>query len=229
VKGIKWIFLFLFTMGIGFIMLMNCQPWLQLAVQLTKQITIIPFVESLVKIPFLGGWIEWFAVNIARILGVVMWGIVQFIQIVPMLVKDPAILESWIEAWNNRAYETRDDGSGVDRLKKAYNNIPSDWMESLEKYLGYAYAIEAIVCFLRFPPYEGGMDAILSDAPNWDSSLIDWWNLVFFVVTMFGFELCFRVVARLWQGVRYINWAKSEPAPAAASPGRAHRAGRRTE
>lgn len=207
-KLLNRIFLILFTMGIGFLMLMNVQPWLQLAEQLTLQITIIPFLDSLVKIPLLGGWIEWFAVNIARFLGLTLWGIVQFIEVIPMLVNDPQILEGWIEAWQNRSYEVKGDGSGVDRLKKQYNKIPSDWMESLSKYRGYAYAIETIVCFLRFPPYEGGMAAILEDAPNWDASLIDWWNLVFFVITMFGFEICFRVVARLWQGVRYVNWAK---------------------
>lgn len=174
-KSLNRIFLFLFTMGIGFLMLMNVQPWLQLAEQLTKQITIIPFIESLVKIPFLGGWIEWFALNIARILGLVLWGIVQFIEVIPMLVKDPQILEGWIEAWNNRAYEVRGDGSSVDRLKKTYNSIPSDWVESLNKYRAAAYAVETVVCFLRFPPYEGGMAAVLDDMPNWDSNLIDWW------------------------------------------------------
>lgn len=207
-KIMNRIFVFLFTAGIGFMMLMNVQPWLQLAEQLTKQITIIPFLDSLVGIPFLGGWIEFFAVNLARFLGLILWGIIQFIEIVPMLVKDPAILEAWIEAWQNRSYQLKNDGSGVDRMKRDYNNIPGDWLKSLSAYRAIAYGIETLVCFLRFPPYEGGMSAILEDAPNWDSSLIDWWNLVFFLVTMFGFELCFRVVARLWQGLRYVKLAK---------------------
>jgi hypothetical protein len=207
-KLLNRMFLILFTMGIGFLMLMNVQPWLQLAEQLTKQITIIPFLDSLVKIPLLGGWIEWFAVNIARFLGLTLWGIVQFIEIIPMFVKDPEVLKNWIEAWQNRVYELGKGNPAVEGIKKAFNNIPEDWMQRLYKYRGYAYAIETIVCFLRFPPYEGGMAAILEEAPNWDASLIDWWNLVFFIITMFGFEVCFRVVATLWQGVRYVNWAK---------------------
>ncbi len=104
-KLLNRIFLILFTMGIGFLMLMNVQPWLKLAEQLTLQITIIPFLDSLVKIPLLGGWIEWLAVNIARFLGLTLWGIVQFIEVIPMLVNDPQILEGWIEAWQNRSKE----------------------------------------------------------------------------------------------------------------------------
>ena len=87
----------------------------------------------------------------------------------------------------------------------AESSIPAHLKERLEQYRWVAYAIETIVCFLRYPPYNGGMAAVLEDAPNWDSSLIDWWNLVFFLVTMFGFELCFRVIITVWQGVSFIK------------------------
>lgn len=163
---------FLFTAGIGFLMLINVQPWLELSKAIAKQITTIPFLDSLVAIPLLGGWIEWLFANIIPILGCVLWAIVQMIEVMPMLTE---------------------------------SSIPANLKERLEKYRWVAYAIETIVCFLRYPPYEGGMDAILSDAPNWDSSLIDWWNLVFFLVTMFGFELCFRVIVTVWQGVRFVK------------------------
>jgi hypothetical protein len=157
----------LFTAGIGFLMLINVQPWLELSKAIAKQITTIPFLDSLVAIPLLGGWIEWLFANIIPILGCVLWAIIQLIEVLPMLTEGPA-----------------------------------DLKERLSQYRWVAYAVECLVCFLRYPPYEGGMTAILEDSPNWDTSLLDWWNLVFFVVTMFGFELCFRVVATIWQGVR---------------------------
>lgn len=164
---------FLFTAGIGFLMLINVQPWLELSKAIAKQITTIPFLSSLVAIPFLGGWIQWLFANIVPILGCILWAIVQLIEVLPMMAEAPANLK-----------------------------------ERLEKYRWVAYAIETIVCFLRYPPYNGGMAAVLEDAPNWDASLIDWWNLVFFLVTMFGFELCFRVVITVWQGVRFIKPAR---------------------
>lgn len=160
---------FLFSMGIGFLCLINVQPWLELARQIAKQVTAIPFLDSLVAIPLLGGWIEWLAANIISVLGCVLWAIVQLIEVMPMLTE---------------------------------NMISIKLKERLEKYRWIAYAIETIVCFLRYPPYSGGIEAILEDSPNWDSSLIDWWNLVFFLITMFGFELCFRVIVTVWQGLK---------------------------
>lgn len=168
---------FLFTAGIGFLMLINVQPWLELSKAIAKQITTIPFLDSLVAIPLLGGWIEWLFANIIPFLGCILWAIVQVIEITPMLLE---------------------------------TSMPLLLRARLENYRWVAYSIETIVCFLRYPPYEGGMDAILTDAPNWDASLIDWWNLVFFLVTMFGFELCFRVVITVWQGAKFLKpkWAE---------------------
>lgn len=163
---------FLFTAGIGYIMLINVQPWLELSKAIASQISTIPFLDSLVAIPLLGGWIEWFFANIIPILGMVLWGLVQLIEVLPMMADD---------------------------------SLPLNLKERLEGYRWMAYSIEAFVCFLRYPPYEGGMDTLMMDAPNWDAALIDWWNLAFFVITMFGFELCFRVVATVWQGTRYVK------------------------
>ena len=41
--------------GIGFVGLLNVQPWIELARQIAKELTNIPFLDSLVSIPFLGG------------------------------------------------------------------------------------------------------------------------------------------------------------------------------
>lgn len=161
---------FLLTAGIGFLMLINVQPWLDFSRAIAKQITTIPFLDSLVMIPLLGGWIEWIFANLIPILGVVLWGIVQIIEVLPMLVDQP-----------------------------------QDLKERLNQYRWVAYAIETFVCFFRYPPYVGGMEAVLDDAPHWDTSLIDWWNLVFFLVTMFSFEVCFGVILTIWQGVKFIK------------------------
>ncbi|MBD2016174.1 hypothetical protein H6F96_19645 [Microcoleus sp. FACHB-53] len=163
---------FLFTAGIGFLMLINVQPWLELSKAIAKQITTIPFLDSLIAIPLLGGWVEWLFANIVPIFGCVLWAIVQLIEVMPILTE---------------------------------TSVPETLRERLESYRWVAYTIETIVCFLRYPPYVGGINAILEDAPNWDASLIDWWNLVFFLVTMFGFELCFRVVITVWQGVKFVK------------------------
>lgn len=196
---------FLFTMGLGAMMLLNCQPWLELAAQIAGQIKIVPFLDSLIAIPYLGGWIQWLAVNGARILGLLLWISVQLIEIIPMVAKDPQIVAMWVERWDGKEFRVRGDGSSSDQLKTIFNQFPTEWFASLAQYRAAAYALEFLVCFLRFPPYEGGVEAIVFDFPNFDPSLILWWQLTLFLLTMFGFEICLRLILRLWQGIRYLR------------------------
>ena len=158
-KGVMTIAKALAWSGIGFVGLLNVQPWIELAKQISKQLTNIPFLDSLIRIPFLGGWIEWGFLNIVAILGIVLWGITQLMEILPSLVKAPS--------------------------------------PSIITYRWIAYSFEAVICFLRFPPYEGGVNAVIEDFPTWDISLIDWWLLVLFLVTMFSFEAIFHLIRNI--------------------------------
>jgi hypothetical protein len=151
---------YLIAAGIGFVGLLNIQPHVELAKQIAKELTNIPFLDSLVQLPFLGGWIQFIFLNLVAILGIVLWGLTQFAEILPMLIDNPS--------------------------------------KRLQTYRGIAYGYEAIICFLRFPPYEGGASAVFEDFGQWDFGLIDWWTLVLFLVTMFSFELIV-VVSREFQ------------------------------
>ena len=142
---------FLIVAAVGFVGLLNVQPHIELAKQIAKQLTTIPFLDSLVQIPYLGGWIQLLFVNIVAVLGMVLWGVTQYVEILPIFVENPS--------------------------------------QALKTCRWVAYAYESIVCFLRFPPYEGGVSGVLDDFGRWDSSLIDWWLLVLFLVTMFSVEL----------------------------------------
>lgn len=163
-RSLKSIAGFLIVAGIGFVGLLNVQPHIELAKQIAKQLTNIPFLDSLIQIPFLGGWIEFIFLNLVAILGIVLWGLTQLAEILPMLVENPS-----------RRLQT------------------CRWV---------AYAYESIVCFLRFPPYEGGVSAFFDDFWRWDTNLIDWWILVLFLVTMFSFELIFVVAKEIKSNLR---------------------------
>lgn len=153
----------IFIGGMVFLVIINAQPWMELARKIVPTITTIPFIDSLVKIPFLGGWVQWGVREMTSILGLLLCGTVQIIEIMPMLRP------------NNSA---------------------------LNKFRAIAYAIEFLVCFLRFPPYQGGTAAFFEDFGRWDSYLIDWWNLVFFIVTMTGFEIAVKVGIIVLQNIQ---------------------------
>lgn len=151
----------IFIGGMVFLVIINAQPWMELARKIVPTITTIPFLESLVKIPFLGGWIQWAVKEMTSILGLLLCGTIQIIEIMPMLNSSPV----------------------------------------LKRLRAVAYGIEFLVCFLRFPPYQGGTAGFLEDFGRWDAYLIDWWNLVFFIVTMTGFEIAVKVGLTILQSM----------------------------
>lgn len=152
----------IFVGGMIFLIIINAQPWIELARKIVPTITTIPFLSSLVKIPFLGGWVQWAVKEMVSILGLLLCGTIQIIEIMPMLQPNNSVLK------NLRAG---------------------------------AYAIEFLVCFLRFPPYVGGVSAFWEDFGRWDSYLIDWWNLAFFIITMTGFELAVKLGITILQNL----------------------------
>ncbi len=159
----RWVFI----IGMGFLLVINAQPWMELAARIAPTLTKIPFMGSLVKIPFLGGWIQWAVGEIVSILGTILCITIQIIEILPIMV----------------------EGASSELKKK------------LNTYRWIAYAIEFCVCFMRFPPYQGGTSAFFDDFFQWDWYLIDWWNLIFFLVTMTGFEICVGVALTILQGM----------------------------
>ncbi len=158
----RWIF----VAGMGFLLIINAQPWMELAIRIAPTITKIPFIGSLVKIPFVGGWIQWGLGELVSIIGTVLCITIQIVEILPMMV-----------------------------------NGTSEFNKKLNTYRWIAYGIEFCVCFMRFPPYQGGTSAFFEDFFQWDWYLIDWWNLIFFLVTMTGFEICVGVVLTILQGM----------------------------
>src|ERR671932_703997 len=75
----------IFIGGMVFLVVINTQPWMELARKIVPTITTIPFIDSLVKIPFLGGWIQWIVREMTSILGLLLCGTIQIIEIMPML------------------------------------------------------------------------------------------------------------------------------------------------
>jgi hypothetical protein len=155
---------FLIVAGIGFIGLLNVQPHIELAKQIAKELTNIPFLDSLIQIPYVGGWIQFIFLNLVPILGIVLWGLTQLAEILPIVIDNPS--------------------------------------QRLQTYRWIAYGYETIICFLRFPPYEGGVSAVFEDFWRWDVNLIDWWILVLFLVTMFSFELIYVVSEEIRENLR---------------------------
>lgn len=156
--------------GLGYLMLLNIQPWMDVAEIAAKSIKIIPFQKELVAIPFIGGIFLFLIVNLAKFLGIALWGIVNGLESLPFVIQTAYVKDK----------------------------VPGWIMKDLELYRLIAYIVEVVVCFVAYPPYSGGFKAISEDFPNLDMNLMDWNNIVTFILAILGFEICLQVAQRIW-------------------------------
>jgi hypothetical protein len=164
--------IFFVIVGIGFLIILNMQPWVEVAESAAKEVKVIPFQDVLTAIPFIGGVILWVIVNLSKILAVTLWAIVNGIEQLPALLKA--------------------SGRGA---------IPRDAMKFLNLARAVAYVVEITVCWVRYPTYQGGFAAVAMDFPNLQFDLIDWQQLTVFLLAVIGCEICLRVGIALW-GIR---------------------------
>jgi hypothetical protein len=172
--------------GIGYLILLNVQPWTDVAEKAAKAVKILPFQDTLVAIPFLGGLILWVIVNASKLLAMALWGIVNGLENLPFFL-DTAFAKK----------------------------IPKAIIEDLNWYRAIAYIVEGIVCWVQYPTYQGGWAAVVMDWPNFDLSLIDWDHVGTFLLALGGCEICVQVGIRLWAIRRALNSAKTEDTTAA--------------
>ena len=165
--------------GMGFLILLNMQPWIDVAESAAKQVKILPFQDTLTAIPFLGGCLLWGIVNASKLLAVALWGIVNGLENLPFFL-DTALGKK----------------------------VPQAILKDLQVFRVAAYVIEAIVCWVRYPTYQGGWPAVVMDWPNYELSLIDWNQVAAFLLALAGCEICVQVCLRLWairQALKSVN------------------------
>lgn len=155
--------------GLGYLMLLNVQPWIAVAVIAAKQVKILPFQDTLVSIPFLGGLILWVITKAATILAIFLWGIINGLESLPFFIET------------------------------SFGSKVPEWIKKdLNTYRLIAYVTETVVCWVAYPTYQGGWNAIVQDFPNIDMALIDWNNMVVFLLSILGFEICLQAAKRIW-------------------------------
>lgn len=66
---------------VAVVAIFNFQPWLNLGAYAATKIDVIPFYSTIRSIPILGGIFAWFVGNLASILAVGLWWVVQRAQV----------------------------------------------------------------------------------------------------------------------------------------------------
>ena len=205
------VFWVLATAVMGAVLLLNLQPWFALGVDYMSQIDkgiLVRFADWLIggriakvlgliflfvavrsfkKKPWLAAWLvmcgavlllsaNTLVSAIGELVGFVFWSWIQVVQVAPMICK-------YSIAGQNRS-----------------------WMEDLRKYRTAAYLVEAIACFIKYPPYAGGdTSRLLSDLSTGfylDASLWDWGNFFWAIATMAAVELVLHFLLKAALAIR---------------------------
>lgn len=149
--------------SLGTIAVLNMQPWLGIARDLTRQINTVPLLDVLLTVPYLGDLLAWVVPWFWQVLGVLLWAFVQAAQCGPALLDMIGCKDPW---W-------------VAQLGK--------WSRPNTRAI--AYLLEIGLAFWRFPPYVGGVAAAQRDFPDLDIAQFDWSNALWAIVVIFSVEL----------------------------------------
>jgi hypothetical protein len=209
-RALRWIVVGLTLVLLSALTMLNIQPYISMARQLVAMITDVPFLDFLMMIPFVSSVISLIGRVAADAFGVALWGVLQLLQVLPGIMRgDLKILDTLIRGVNNIVPQVikESDSDVLQELKEDYNQAPKKWLKRAATLAIVAYLIDTVLCFLRFPPYQGGVLAFWDDVQLGVQSIesVDWPNLTSAIATLFGFELILTFAIWIAQGLALFN------------------------
>lgn len=120
-----------------------------------------------------GDVINWFWMNLISVTAVFLMVLCQMMQLLAWCTSTSATRAGIAQIFNGN-----DLGMNNPKVRTKYKVLA-----------GAAYCLELFVCLLEYPPYSGGLQGIMADFPLLDPYLVQYDQIVTFVVTLFGFEL----------------------------------------
>lgn len=150
----------------------NIQPWMSVGEYIAQEVTIIPGQLLIQRLPIVGGWLALMFGALGRVIGGILWGAVQLVQVAPIIGSYP-----WFMA-----------GSAGKR----------DFLIDLKKYRVIAYVLEVAALFLHYPPYGEGWTDFAADMGVWDNYLWNWQEIGLIVITMLAFEAVVAFTLKAW-------------------------------
>jgi hypothetical protein len=151
----------------GLFIFLNIQPYIRAVELLANQALNYSLIQFVMSLPFIGWLLGTIASIATTLIGVALWGIFQFFELLPwILTRDADTLRSLIERIEEFEVLTvkPSDAPMVAALKERHNNIPIEWIAKATTYAAFAYAIDGLMNLACYPPIQGGLDACLTVA-----------------------------------------------------------------
>lgn len=156
-------------------------------------ISVIPIVNGIAN--FLGQGITW-------ILGTLLWGVIQIIEVLPLILYNhEGFMQQVISNVDSRSrYQVKEtDDPTLAMLKRTYNALPISVISNLERIKIVTYTIDFLICITVYSPVPSGK---FSDffwylaTGQWGK--FDYANLSLALLTLFAIEIIISLI--IWVG-----------------------------
>jgi hypothetical protein len=181
---------------------LNIQPYERAVAFLSGQTVNRAFLYLISMIPIINGVASVTGKGITWILGTILWGVIQIIELLPIILynHEDFLKEIITNADSRNHYQMKGaDSHTLKMLKRLYNSLPVSVISSLERLKIITYTIDFLICVSVYTPVDSGR---LSDffwfivAGQWNR--INYTNLLLAIITLFAIEIILGLI--LWVG-----------------------------
>ncbi|MBW4568062.1 MAG: hypothetical protein KME31_08565 [Tolypothrix carrinoi HA7290-LM1] len=200
-KWLRILYWGLVLSGIYFAYL-NIQPYEQAVRFLSGKVVNQAFIYLVSVIPIVNGIANFIGRGVTWILGTLLWGVIQIIEVLPIILynHEGFIQQIVGDADSRSKYQIKEDEDPtLAMLKRTYNALPISIVSNLERLKIVTYVIDFLVCITVYSPVASGK---FSDffwfvgSGQWNK--IDFGNLALALVTLFAIEIILGLI--IWVG-----------------------------
>lgn len=187
---------FALLMVMGGIILSNARPYIDICAMLGASFGSLGIMPFLLKVPVLGWLLSAGASIVAFAAGVILWFVLQTLQMLPVLLQDSPAMMIALIAWAGQFKAvkiTDNDSEAVIALKQSFNALPTKWLNDANSARAIGYLVDLLLVGRFYPPIVGGYDrlGVFWAAPM--ASDIDVQNIAVGLFAMFGVEVAYKI------------------------------------
>jgi hypothetical protein len=197
-KILKW---GLYLTGAYFCYL-NVQPYEQAVRFLSGKVVNSAFVFLVSVIPVVNGIAFYLGRGITWILGCILWGVIQIIEVLPLILyNDEEFMQRLItEADGRKNFQIKEtDEPVLTMLKRTHNALPVSVVSNLERLKIITYTVDFLICITVYSPVQDGNFKdffwVLASG-QWQK--LDYGNLALALATLFAVEIILSLI--IWVG-----------------------------
>ena len=183
--------------GIWFAFL-NINPYAQAVKLVIRNSTSdTSLVQIIAMIPIVNGFAALLGSAMHWLIGLILWGIIQTIEVFPILLKrDRAFMKVIInESQGAEKFKVgKDDDPAIAALKSWYNRFPTLTMSNARNLALLTYAIDFLICTVVYPPCKGGFGQLMFILVSGDWTRLDWGNIALLMITLFAIEIIINLL-----------------------------------